>query len=105
MAESSRPPAALRSGELGWRVLPARGASVKVLRHDKETGGSTALVRFEAGTRFPAHNHPAGEEIWARNINSVPKPAVGQPPDPMADTKGGLLDFDSTAACVSDDRW
>jgi quercetin dioxygenase-like cupin family protein len=21
-------------------------------------------VRFEAGTRFPAHNHPAGEEIF-----------------------------------------
>ena len=64
MAEPSRPPAALRSDELGWRALPTRGASVKVLRHDKETGGSTALVRFEAGTRFPAHTHPAGEEIF-----------------------------------------
>ena len=64
MPEASRPPAALRSGELGWRALAARGASVKVLRHDKETGGSTALVRFEAGTRFPVHNHPAGEEIF-----------------------------------------
>ena len=21
-------------------------------------------MRFEAGTRFPAHNHPAGEEIF-----------------------------------------
>jgi quercetin dioxygenase-like cupin family protein len=64
MAQPLRAPAALRSEEIGWRVLPVRGASVKVLRHDKETGGSTALVRFEAGTRFPAHNHPAGEEIF-----------------------------------------
>jgi anti-sigma factor ChrR (cupin superfamily) len=47
MAESNRPPAALRSDELGWRALPARGAAVKVLRHDKDTGGSTALVRLE----------------------------------------------------------
>ena len=64
MTEPSRPPAALRSDEIGWRALPTRGASVKVLRHDKDTGGSTTLVRFDAGTRFPAHNHPAGEEIF-----------------------------------------
>ena len=51
MAEAVRPPAALRSHEIGWRALATRGASVKVLRHDKDTGGSTALVRFEAGTR------------------------------------------------------
>ena len=64
MAEASRRAEALRSDDIGWRVLPMRGASIKVLRHDQETGGSTALVRFEAGTRFPAHNHPAGEEIF-----------------------------------------
>ena len=64
MAEPGRPPAALRSDDIGWRALATRGASVKVLRHDKETGGSTSLVRFEAGTRFPVHNHPAGEEIF-----------------------------------------
>ena len=64
MADPTRSPATLRSEELGWRALPTRGASVKVLRRDADTGGSTALVRFEAGTRFPAHNHPAGEEIF-----------------------------------------
>jgi len=40
------------------------GHSVKVLRRDTDTGASTSLVRFEPGTRFPAHNHPAGEEIF-----------------------------------------
>ena len=64
MTEPSRPPAALRSDEIGWRALPTRGASVKILRHDKDSGGSTALVRFEAGTRFPAHNHPAGDYLY-----------------------------------------
>ena len=64
MAGPANLPAALRSDELGWRPLPTPGASVKVLRRDPETGGSTALVRFEAGTRFPVHNHPAGEEIF-----------------------------------------
>jgi quercetin dioxygenase-like cupin family protein len=24
----------------------------------------TVLVRFEAGARFPAHRHPAGEEVF-----------------------------------------
>lgn len=35
-----------------------------MLRQNRETGESTALVRFEAGVRFPAHSHPGGEEIF-----------------------------------------
>jgi quercetin dioxygenase-like cupin family protein len=54
----------VRSGEAEWRALSVAGASVKVLRADKATGGSTSLVRFEGGTRFPAHNHPGGEEVF-----------------------------------------
>jgi quercetin dioxygenase-like cupin family protein len=40
------------------------GVEVKVLRRDTVTGESTSLVRFAPGARFPAHNHPAGEEIF-----------------------------------------
>ena len=54
----------VRTDEQQWRASKTPGVSVKVLRADKETGASTALVRFEAGTRFPAHDHPAGEEIF-----------------------------------------
>ena len=54
----------VRSGEEAWRALKVAGVSVKALRRDAETGGSTALVRLEAGARFPAHNHPAGEEVF-----------------------------------------
>ena len=56
-------PVVVRSGEEGWRALKIPGVSVKPLRRDAETGGSTALVRLEPGARFPAHNHPAGEEV------------------------------------------
>jgi quercetin dioxygenase-like cupin family protein len=40
------------------------GVSVKVLRRDAETGGLTVLLRFEPGATFPAHRHPAGEEVF-----------------------------------------
>jgi quercetin dioxygenase-like cupin family protein len=54
----------VRSGEAGWRASTIAGVSAKLLRQNRETGESTALVRFEAGLRFPAHNHPGGEEIF-----------------------------------------
>lgn len=57
-------PVVVRTDEEGWRPLKVPGVSVKVLRRDPDTGGSTALVRLEAGARFPAHNHPAGEEVF-----------------------------------------
>jgi len=40
------------------------GVSVKLLRRDEATGGVTALVRFDPGGRYPAHRHPAGEEVF-----------------------------------------
>lgn len=54
----------VRGGDDGWRALKIPGVLVKLLRRDGETGESTALVRLEPGSRFPAHNHPAGEEVF-----------------------------------------
>ena len=54
----------VRGAEDGWRALKIPGVSVKLLRRNAETGESTALVRLEPGARFPAHNHPAGEEVF-----------------------------------------
>jgi len=54
----------VRTATAEWKPSTVPGVSVKVLRRDKTTGESTSLVRFEPGTRFPAHNHPAGEEIF-----------------------------------------
>jgi anti-sigma factor ChrR (cupin superfamily) len=54
----------VRTGEQEWRALETPGVAIKVLRVDKATGESTALLRFDAGASFPAHNHPRGEEIF-----------------------------------------
>jgi quercetin dioxygenase-like cupin family protein len=54
----------VRTATTAWKPSSVPGVSVKVLRRDAATGESTALVRFEPGARFPAHNHPAGEEIF-----------------------------------------
>lgn len=54
----------VRSQDLAWRALPAMsGVSVRVLRRDEVRGASTSIVRFDPGVRFPAHDHPGGEEI------------------------------------------
>ena len=54
----------VRTGEQEWQALKTPGVSIKVLRADKATGESTTLLRFDAGATFPAHIHPAGEEIF-----------------------------------------
>ena len=57
-------PTPVRSDEAEWKAAAVPGVSVKALRRDPATGGSTALVQFRAGARFPAHDHPAGEEVF-----------------------------------------
>jgi quercetin dioxygenase-like cupin family protein len=47
-----------------WKEGRIPGISVKLLRRDTETGASSSLVRFAPGARFPAHDHPAGEEVF-----------------------------------------
>lgn len=47
-----------------WRTLPTPGVAIKVLRRDTVTGASTFLLRFDAGARFPLHDHPGGEEVF-----------------------------------------
>jgi quercetin dioxygenase-like cupin family protein len=48
-----------------WRASKlGTGVSYKTLRRDEKTGGITVLLRFESGGAFPAHRHPAGEEVF-----------------------------------------
>lgn len=58
----------VRSRQIEWKPLPepnAEGVFVKVLQFDKKTKRApTFLLKFEAGATYPAHNHPAGEEIF-----------------------------------------
>src|SRR5213593_1442460 len=57
-------PTVVRGDGAAWQSTKVPGVSVRALRRNAETGESTALVRFAPGARFPAHNHPAGEEVF-----------------------------------------
>ncbi|MEW6733205.1 MAG: cupin domain-containing protein [Acidobacteriota bacterium] len=54
----------VRKDEGEWKSLSTPGVSVKVLHLEKETQAVSFLLKLEAGARFPAHNHPAGEEVF-----------------------------------------
>lgn len=49
-----------------WRPSKVPGVSVKLLRNDKESGESAALVCLEPGASFPVHDH----------LVTLPKPVV-----------------------------
>ena len=49
---------------MAWVASPATGVWRKPLaREEAERGHATSVVRYEAGARFAAHDHPLGEEI------------------------------------------
>ena len=50
---------------MAWQASPAKGVARKRVYHDgaPESGRVTSLVRYDAGSRFPEHAHPEGEEI------------------------------------------
>ena len=58
----------VQSGALDWAPLNEpgiEGVYIKPLRFDREQGRApTFLLRFDPGARYPAHNHPAGEEVF-----------------------------------------
>ncbi len=58
----------VRSNEIEWKPLAEKGVSgvfVKSLLYDEETSRSpTILLKFEAGAKYPLHNHPEGEEVF-----------------------------------------
>jgi len=49
---------------MSWLASPAQGVWRKPLeREDAESGHTTSIVRYEAGSQFKTHPHPMGEEI------------------------------------------
>ena len=72
MSDPVRPDRAVnqvaRTGAMPWRMLDepgVSGISVKVLRYDPaRKRAPTILLKFEAGSSYPAHNHPGGEEVF-----------------------------------------
>ncbi|MCG7546620.1 cupin domain-containing protein [Pseudoalteromonas sp. Of7M-16] len=48
-----------------WLASPAKGVWRKPLeREDKESGHTTSVVKYDAGSKFQPHPHPMGEEIF-----------------------------------------
>lgn len=58
----------VKTNEIEWKPLNEKdvmGIYIKSLLYDKDSERSpTMLLKFEAGARYPLHNHPAGEEIF-----------------------------------------
>lgn len=59
-----------RTNSAEWTPLEeegvaTRGIFVKVLRFDEQQQRSPSiLLKFEAGSEYPYHNHPGGEEVF-----------------------------------------
>ncbi|QYJ87994.1 cupin domain-containing protein [Shewanella mesophila] len=52
------------TAQQAWQPSPAKGVWRKPLeREAKESGHTTSIVKYEAGSAFATHNHPLGEEI------------------------------------------
>ncbi len=57
--------ALLRPGDTPWVGSPSPGVMRRPLdRMGGETARATSLVRYAAGSAFPEHPHPEGEEIF-----------------------------------------
>lgn len=55
----------IETEKLAWSNSPSVGVSRKKLeRQAAESGQVTSVVRYAPGSRFSAHPHPAGEEIF-----------------------------------------
>jgi hypothetical protein len=69
------------------------------------TGTLVVSLWWDTGSDLDLHVvEPNGTEIWAGNLNSYDAYAVTPTTDAGAWNEGGILDFDSNAACVLDGR-
>jgi len=58
-------PVVIDTNEMSWEASPMAGVWRKPLaREAVEHGQTTSVVRYDAGSRFSAHPHPLGEEIF-----------------------------------------
>ena len=55
----------IETADMPWQPSPAQGVWRKPLeREDKESGHTTSIVKYNAGSAFKPHPHPMGEEIF-----------------------------------------
>ena len=59
----------VKTNEIKWKPLVEKkvitdGIFVIPLRHIETGRAPSIMLKFEAGARYPYHNHPAGEELF-----------------------------------------
>jgi len=55
----------IETADMPWQPSPAQGVWRKPLeREDKESGHTTSIVKYDAGSAFKPLPHPMGEEIF-----------------------------------------
>jgi quercetin dioxygenase-like cupin family protein len=93
-------PTMVRSAEVEWRPTKVTGVSVRVLRADPASGGSSSLVRFGPGVTFPAHDHPAGEEVFVIEGDVTIGPHRLKPGDYLYTPPNGKHAASSDGGCI-----
>jgi quercetin dioxygenase-like cupin family protein len=66
-----------RSNQLDWTALKEEGVNtkgifVKLLQYDESSKRAPViLLKFEAGAKYPYHNHPAGEHVFVLEGDAI----------------------------------
>lgn len=96
-----------RAVDSGGRFGPPLVRLLDVTPSALPVGKLVVRLSWSAHADLDLHlTDPRGVEIWKRNINSYEPPPPGAPPEPPnTPHPGGILDFDSHAACVPDGRF
>jgi hypothetical protein len=95
----------VRAVDAGDRFGPESAAPLSTSDAPDMDAPLVISLRWDTESDLDLHViDPNGVEIWKRDINSYQAPPPGQPVDPEAVERGGLLDFDSNAQCVIDGR-
>ncbi|MDH7460723.1 cupin domain-containing protein [Chitinophagaceae bacterium 26-R-25] len=77
----------VKTSQTDWQPLIEKGIHykgvfVKSLHFDEAKQRSTTiLLKFEPGTSYPYHNHPAGEELFVLDGEAIVEGAVLQKGD------------------------
>ena len=94
------------SSKMAWKPLieegvETRGISIKVLRFDDSTGRAPViLLKFEPGATYPAHNHPAGEEVFVLEGEVYFGKEILKPGDYLYTPPGGIHAVHSKSGCT-----
>ena len=71
---------AIETEKMDWQSSPSPDVLRKPLEREKEESGEvTSVVQYKAGSKFPEHSHPNGEEIFV--LSGIFEDENGQYPE------------------------